>query len=120
MRPTYRMKRKQLRFGQGFRVALDGRWAQVVEMVMAPGDAEGDPGNRHRTADQWLFVVSGTGQALVNGKRFSLKAGTLLLIEHKDRHEIKNTGRGLLKTLNFYYPRAYTRQGNELPAERRN
>jgi len=113
------MKHKQLRFGKGFRVAVDGRRAQVAEMVIVPGDAEGDPGNRHRSADQWLYVVSGTGCALVNGTRLKLKAGTLLLIEHTDRHEIKNTGRSLLKTLNFYTPRAYTRQGNELPAARR-
>ena len=114
------MKHKQLRFGKGFRVAVDGRWAQAAEMVIPPGDAEGDPGNRHRRADQWLFVVGGTGLALVNGKRLRLKAGTLLLIEHKDRHEVRNTGKELLRTLNFYTPRAYTKQGNELPAARRN
>jgi mannose-6-phosphate isomerase-like protein (cupin superfamily) len=39
----------------------------------------------------------------------------LLLIEHGDQHEIRNTGRGLLKTLNFYSPPAYTRDGDELP-----
>ena len=54
--------------------------------------------------------------ATLNGKRIALKAGSLLLIEHKDRHQIKNTGNGLLKTLNIYVPPAYTRGGNELPA----
>jgi hypothetical protein len=43
-------------------------------MVLAPGDAEGDPGNRHRGADQWLLVVSGSGRALVNGKQQRLSA----------------------------------------------
>jgi mannose-6-phosphate isomerase-like protein (cupin superfamily) len=113
------MKHKQLRFGQGFRVAIDNKRAQVAEMVIPPGDQEGDPANRHKTADQWLFVVSGTGSAVVNGKSMRLKAGTLLLIEHKDRHEVKNTGRGMLKTLNFYCPRAYTQGGGELPAAKR-
>ena len=61
-------------------------------MVIPPGDAEGNPQNRHRSADQWLFVISGTGQALINGKRLRLQAGTLLLIEHKDRHEIRHDG----------------------------
>ncbi len=85
-------------------------------MVIRPGDAEGDASNRHRGADQWLFVISGQGTATVNGKRLPLKAGSLLLIEHKDRHKIKNTGRSLLKTLNVYVPPAYTQGGNELPA----
>jgi mannose-6-phosphate isomerase-like protein (cupin superfamily) len=83
-------------------------------MVIAPGDAEGSPGNRHRGADQWLYVVSGKGSALVNRKRFRLSPGTLILIEHKETHQIKNTGRGLLRTLNFYFPPAYTKSGEEL------
>ena len=109
------MKRKHLRMGKGFRVALGNRRSQAAEMVLPPGDAEGDPKNRHHGADQWLYVVAGTGRATVNGKRYGLKAGTLLLIERDDRHEIKNTGRGLLRTLNFYMPPAYSASGDPLP-----
>jgi len=43
-------------------------------------------------------------------------AGALLLIERGDTHEIKNTGREKLVTLNFYVPPAYTSDGEELPA----
>ena len=49
------MKRKTLRFGKGFRVAIGNRRCQAAEMVIGPGGAEGGPGNRHRGADQWLF-----------------------------------------------------------------
>jgi len=114
------MKHKKLRFGEGFRVALGNRRSQAAEMVIPPGDAEGDARNRHQGADQWLFVISGTGIATVNGKRIPLTAGSLLLIEHKDRHEIKNTGRALLRTLNVYVPPAYTKSGNELPPAKPN
>ncbi len=31
------------------------------------------------------------------------------------KHEIKNTGKVPLKTLNFYVPAAYTSGGDELP-----
>lgn len=110
------MKRKQLKFGKGFRVALRNPRAQAAEMVIAPGKAEGGPDNRHRGADQWLYVLSGRGRAIVNGRSFALKAGSLVLIEKKDRHEIRNTGRALLRTLNFYVPPAYTKSGDELPA----
>jgi len=81
-------------------------------MILAPGSDEGGPGNRHRGADQWLYVVSGSGLARVNGSRVALRAGTLLLIESGDVHTVKNTGRGLLKTLNFYVPPAYRKDGN--------
>ena len=110
------MKQKALRFGKGFRVALGNRRSQVAEMVIAPGNAEGGPQNRHRGADQWLYVVAGTGIARINGHRYALKAGTLVLIEHADRHEIRNTGSTLLKTLNVYSPPAYRRDGSELAA----
>lgn len=81
-------------------------------MVLAPGDKEGGSDNRHRGADQWLFVLSGSGEAIMGGKRQRLRAGTLLLIERKEKHEIRNNGRGLLRTLNFYVPPAYRKDGN--------
>ena len=109
------MKRKSLRFGKGFRVALGTRRSQAAEMVLEPGGAEGGPRNRHRGADQWLYVVAGRGVAKIKGRRYPLKAGSLLLIEHGDQHEIRNTGRELLKTLNIYQPPAYTADGEELP-----
>ena len=106
------MRHKQLRFGKGFRVAFAVRKAQAAEMVLAPGDSEGDADNRHRGADQWLYVVSGSGVAIVEGERVPLKAGTLLVIEKRERHEIRNTGRTMLKTLNFYYPPAFDGEGD--------
>ena len=113
------MKKRRLRFGEGFRVIRGNRRSQAAEMVLAPGDAEGSADNRHRGADQWLFVLSGTGQALVGRKRHRLRKGSLLLIEKKEKHEIKNTGRALLRTLNFYVPPAYRRDGNPLPRGRK-
>jgi hypothetical protein len=77
------VKRRQLRFGRGFRVATGNQRSQAAEMVIAPGKAQGDPDNRHRGADQWLYVLS---------------------------------GRGLMRTLNFYVPPAYDSAENELPA----
>lgn len=110
------MKHKHLRFGKGFNVSIGNERSQAAQMVMAAGESEGDADNRHRGADQWLFVVSGSGVAVVNGKRYPLRPGSLLLIERGDKHEIKSTGRGDLKTLNIYVPPAYSKNGNELAA----
>ncbi len=84
-------------------------------MTLTPGALEGGPGNRHRGADQWLYVIEGRGRAIVNGRSFPLEPGTMLLIERADLHEIRNTGRRLLKTLNLYVPPAYRANGEELP-----
>jgi mannose-6-phosphate isomerase-like protein (cupin superfamily) len=110
------MKVKTLQFGRGFKVVLGNRRVQAAQMVIAPGDSEGGPTNRHRSSDQWLLVLVGTGVAVVRGKRHPLKQNSLVLIEHGEQHEIKNTGRVALKTLNFYSPPGYTRAGNEMPA----
>ena len=112
------MPRKQLRFGQGFSVALRNSRAQAATMVIPPGGSEGGADNRHRGADQWLFVVSGNGIAKLGRQRHPLRAGTLLLIERGTTHEIRNTGRNDLRTLNVYVPPAYTKDGDELPRGR--
>ena len=112
------MQHRRLRFGRGFRVLFDRRGVQAAQMVIAPGGSEGGPDNRHRGAEQWLYVVSGTGMAIVAGARRALAAGSLLLIERGEAHEIRNTGRTLLRTVNFYSPPAYTQDGDERPAGR--
>ena len=109
------MPRKQLRFGKGFVVSLRNARAQAATMVLAPGDSEGGPGNKHRGSDQWLYVLSGTGTAIIGRRRHPLRAGTLLLIERRTTHEIRNAGRTPLKTLNLYVPPAYTASGEPLP-----
>src|SRR3954454_17594528 len=108
-------KRKQLSFRGDFTVALSNARGQAATMVIAPGDSEGGPDNEHRGADQWLFVLSGKGSGRLDGKPHALRAGTLLLIERGVKHEIRNTGRTPLRTLNLYVPPAYKPDGNPLP-----
>jgi mannose-6-phosphate isomerase-like protein (cupin superfamily) len=109
------MKREDLTFHAGFRVGVGNDRSQGAVMVLAKGGCEGGPDNRHKGADQWLVVISGTGTAVINGRKVPLRAGSMILIERGDTHEIRNTGRSLLKTLNVYVPPAYTSQGDELP-----
>jgi mannose-6-phosphate isomerase-like protein (cupin superfamily) len=113
------VQKKKLRFGEGFRVVRGNRASQAAEMVLAAGDEEGGSDNRHRGADQWLFVVSGSGEAVVDGKRHKLAAGSLVFIERREKHQVRNTGRGPLRTLNFYVPPAYKSDGNPLPRGRK-
>ena len=85
-------------------------------MVIKPGHSEGSPGIRHRRADQYLFVLSGVAVAKVNRERYPLQRGVILLIERGEEHEIRNTRRALLRTVNFYDPPAYSPAGDELAA----
>lgn len=112
------MKIKVLSFKNDFKVVLGNRKSQAAEMVLASGESSEVGGSRHCGSDQWLFVVEGKGEAIVNGKKIKLKTQSLLLIEKGDKHEIKNTGTTPLKTLNFYVPPAYTKNANALPSGR--
>ena len=110
------MKRVKFRFGKGFRVSIGNARAQCAEMVLEPGETEGGADNHHRGADQWLYIVSGRGVAVINGKRFSLVPGAMMLIERGENHEIRNTGTTPLRTLNLYVPPAYKKDADPLPA----
>jgi mannose-6-phosphate isomerase-like protein (cupin superfamily) len=112
------MKSDQLSFRPGFRLSVGNARSQAAVMVLPAGGKEGDPDNNHRGADQWLFVVEGTGAAIINGHKTILKTGMMVLIEAGDRHEIRNTGRSLLKTVSVYVPPAYRDEETELPAGR--
>ena len=108
------MKHVQLELAREFAVVAGNARSQAAEMVLAPGDSEGGPDNRHRGSDQWLFVVSGEGSATIAGEIHVLRPGTLVLIERGETHEITNNGDEPLRTVNVYVPPAYSTAGEEL------
>jgi mannose-6-phosphate isomerase-like protein (cupin superfamily) len=90
-----------------FNVVAGTPRSQAATMVLKPGEVTGGADNVHGKSDQWLYVISGTGEATVNGRRLSIEAGELLLIEAGERHEIRNTGSEPLVTVNVYAPPEY-------------
>ena len=90
-----------------FKVLTSAASSQAAVMTLEPGESTGAPDNEHPDSEQWLYVISGTGRALVDKHRVSLRENLLLLIEKNELHQIKNTGQKPLVTLNFYAPAAY-------------
>lgn len=109
------MKHVKVSYKSEFKVIAGNSRSQAAVMVLPPGDSEGDKDNRHKGSDQWLYVAAGKGTATIKGKVHRLSRGSLLLIEHGETHEIKNTGTTPLKTLNFYAPPAYAEDEEPLP-----
>src|SRR5690349_7341308 len=97
-----------------FKVLASSGNAQAAMMVQRPGQKSGEEvENEHPNAEQWLFVVSGTGTARVGKRRVSIGDNSLLLIEKGEAHQIENTGRRRpLITLNLYVPPAYDEHGD--------
>ena len=102
-----RMKQTELTFSHAFKVCLTTEHAQAAVMTLAPGETVGGGDNFHESSAQWLFVVSGSGEATVAGQRVELKARSLTVIEAGETHEIRNTGDAPLETLNLYVPPEY-------------
>ncbi len=90
-----------------FRIVAGTARSQAATMVLRPGQATGGDDNVHPHSDQWLYVVSGSGTAVVQGRRVALETGALLLIEAGEAHEIANQGAEPLVTVNVYAPAAY-------------
>ncbi len=93
--------------GSSFRVVAGSDRSQAAEMTLGPGDSTGGPDNRHPDSDQWVFIVSGSGTAVVEGADHELAAGTLLLIEAGEAHELKSGSEEPLVTVNIYAPPEY-------------
>lgn len=90
-----------------FRVVAGTPRSQAATMVLTPGQATGGDDNVHAKSDQWLYVISGDGDATISGRAVKIAQGDLLLIEAGERHEIRNTGREPLVTVNVYAPPEY-------------
>lgn len=106
---TVRHRRKQ------FAVLARTRHSQAATMTLAPGaTSEEDSANEHAWAEQWLYVVSGTGSARVGKRTIKLREGSLLLIAKREPHQIRAGRRSRLVTFNVYVPPAYGGDGEPL------
>src|SRR5262245_17569916 len=100
-----------------FKILASTRSCQAAKMSLQPGKSTDEqPSNEHPHSEQWLLVLAGSGVATIGKKRTSLRrvklqAGSLLLVEKGELHQIKNTSRHPLSTINFYAPPAYDSAG---------
>ncbi len=97
----------KIKTDEEFKIIGGTERSQAAIMVMEPFSSTGGPDNKHEHSDQWLFVTSGHGKAIVAGEEVALAENSLLLIEAGETHEIKNTSDKPLRTLNFYCPPQY-------------
>ncbi len=76
---------------------------QVVLMSIEAGE---DIGEETHDADQTTFIVSGEGQAVVDGSRTKLVANHMVIIPKGAKHNIVNKGEEPLKLFTVYSPPA--------------
>ena len=60
------MQRADVTYPKRFHVLIGDARSQAATMVIRPGGHEGSADNKHRGADQWLYVTDSSGEAVVN------------------------------------------------------
>lgn len=83
------------------RVLYTAKHCQLVLMALQAGE---EIGAEVHTLDQFFRVEEGTGEAVLDGVRSSLRAGFAIVVPAGAKHNIINTGTVPLKLYTLYSP----------------
>ncbi len=83
------------------RVLYTAKHCQLVLMALKPGE---EIGAEVHKLDQFFRVEEGSGEAVLDGVRTSIRAGYAVLVPAGANHNITNTGGGPLKLYTLYAP----------------
>jgi mannose-6-phosphate isomerase-like protein (cupin superfamily) len=75
---------------------------QLVLMAIPPGDSIGT--ESHTNVDQCLYIVEGTGQAVLAGRTRPISDESVVCVPAGLEHDIANTGTRPLKLFTVYGP----------------
>ncbi len=95
------------RVSSGFRVLENGQNLQTAVMVLDSGEESGAFGNEHPASEQVLFLVEGSLDAEIGGKRFAMSAGDSVIVPKDAPHRFVNRSAARAVTFNVYAPKAY-------------
>lgn len=84
------------------RVVYTGKKSQLVVMSIPPGGEIGQETHIH--TEQTLFFLSGTGEAELDGKKFPIGPGDVVVVVPGTEHNFWNTGKTDLKIYTTYAP----------------
>lgn len=84
------------------RVLFTGQNSQLVVMDIPPGGEVG--AETHPYTEQTLFFLSGTGEGELNGKKFPVGPGDVIVVVPGTEHNFRNTGTQALKMYTVYAP----------------
>lgn len=84
------------------RVVATGPQSQLVTMRLPPKEDIGK--EVHPLTDQILFIVSGTGKAVVNDETVEVREGDAVFVPAGAEHDLINSGPGDLALYTVYSP----------------
>ena len=87
-------------------VIFTGAHSQLVLMSLLPEEEIGE--ETHTTSDQILFIVTGNGEAIVNGKTTNIEKHSVVYVPANTKHNIINKGEEDMKLYTVYAPSVHT------------
>ena len=84
------------------RVIATGPHSQLVTMSIPPKEDIGS--EVHPGTDQMLFIVAGSGRAVVDGDSVDVVENDVVVVPAGSRHNLINTGLGDLRLFTVYAP----------------
>lgn len=84
------------------KVLFTGANSQLVVMSVPPGGEVGK--ETHKYTEQTLFFLSGTGEGELDGKKFPIGPGDVVVVVPGTEHNFRNTGAQDLKIYTVYAP----------------
>ncbi len=84
------------------RVLFTGLQSQLVVMSVPPGGEVG--AETHKHTEQTLFFLSGVGEGELDGKKFPIGPGDVVVVVPGTEHNFTNTGTEDLKIYTVYAP----------------
>lgn len=83
-------------------VISTGNHSQLVLMSLLVGEDIGE--ETHQTSDQILFIITGDGEAVLNGETTQISKHSVIFVPSGTQHNIKNTGNEPIKLYTVYAP----------------
>jgi len=94
---------EETKTNENFRhVLFTGNNSQLVIMSIPPGGEVG--AEVHKYTEQTLFFLSGTGEGELDGAKFPIGPGDVVVVVPGTEHNFTNTGTGDLKIYTVYAP----------------
>jgi mannose-6-phosphate isomerase-like protein (cupin superfamily) len=84
------------------RVIYTAKNLQLVLMTLQPGEEIGE--EVHADGDQFFRVERGEGEVRIDGVTTPILEETAMIVPAGARHNVKNTGKGLMKIYTIYAP----------------
>ena len=84
------------------RVLFTGERSQLVVMSIPPSESIGL--EKHAHVEQTIYIASGTGQVVLDGKRTNVGGGDVIVVTPGTQHDLANTGTTPLQVFTTYVP----------------